>query len=62
MDGERKQASEVLVFWFVQSRPRQWFAKDPAGAPRRARRLGRARLPALSGASRSIAAGPVKRH
>jgi hypothetical protein len=36
MDGERKQASEVLVFWFVQSRPRQWFAKDPAGAPRRA--------------------------
>lgn len=24
------QASEVLDFWFVQSRPRQWFAKDPA--------------------------------
>ncbi|MCS5693398.1 DUF924 domain-containing protein [Cyanobium sp. FGCU-6] len=25
-----KQAAEVLEFWFVQSRPRQWFAKDPA--------------------------------
>ena len=25
-----EQAAEVLEFWFVQSRPRQWFAKDPA--------------------------------
>ena len=25
-----EQATEVLEFWFVQSRPRQWFAKDPA--------------------------------
>ena len=23
-----EQATEVLEFWFVQSRPRQWFAKD----------------------------------
>ena len=30
MDGARNQAIEVLDFWFVQSRPRQWFAKDPA--------------------------------
>jgi uncharacterized protein (TIGR00106 family) len=25
-----EQAAEVLEFWFVQSRPRQWFAKDSA--------------------------------
>ena len=25
-----EQAAQVLDFWFVQSRPRQWFAKDPA--------------------------------
>jgi uncharacterized protein (DUF924 family) len=25
-----EQAAEVLEFWFVQSRPRQWFAKNPA--------------------------------
>jgi len=30
MPGHGKQAAEVLAFWFVQSRPRQWFAKDPA--------------------------------
>ena len=30
MDVEQKQASEVLEFWFVQSQPRQWFAKDLA--------------------------------
>jgi uncharacterized protein (DUF924 family) len=30
MPGHRKQAADVLEFWFVQSRPRQWFAKDPA--------------------------------
>jgi uncharacterized protein (DUF924 family) len=30
MDGQGEQAAEVLEFWFVQSRPRQWFAKDPA--------------------------------
>jgi uncharacterized protein (DUF924 family) len=30
MPGQGKQAAEVLEFWFVQSRPRQWFAKDPA--------------------------------
>jgi uncharacterized protein (DUF924 family) len=30
MDGARNKASEVLEFWFVQSRPRQWFAKDSA--------------------------------
>ena len=30
MDGARNLASEVLEFWFVQSRSRQWFAKDPA--------------------------------
>jgi len=24
-----EQAAQVLDFWFVQSRPRQWFAKDP---------------------------------
>lgn len=27
--GAPNRASEVLDFWFVQSRPRQWFAKDP---------------------------------
>jgi len=30
MPGQREQAAEVLEFWFVQSRPRQWFAKDPS--------------------------------
>ena len=30
MAGQRDQAGEVLAFWFVESRPRQWFAKDPA--------------------------------
>ena len=24
------QASDVLEFWFAETRPRQWFAKDPA--------------------------------
>ena len=30
MPVQREQAAEVLEFWFVQSQPRQWFAKDPA--------------------------------
>ena len=30
MSGHGDEASEVLDFWFVESRPRQWFAKDPA--------------------------------
>ena len=30
MAGQRDQASEVLEFWFVETRPHQWFAKDPA--------------------------------
>jgi uncharacterized protein (DUF924 family) len=30
MPGHGEQAAEVLEFWFAQSRPRQWFAKDPA--------------------------------
>jgi uncharacterized protein (DUF924 family) len=30
MPGQPNQASEVLEFWFVETRPRQWFAKDPA--------------------------------
>jgi uncharacterized protein (DUF924 family) len=30
MPGQGEQAADVLEFWFVQSRPRQWFAKDPA--------------------------------
>jgi uncharacterized protein (DUF924 family) len=30
MPGQRDQAVEVLEFWFVQSRPRLWFAKDSA--------------------------------
>jgi len=30
MSGQGEQAAEALEFWFVQSRPRQWFAKDPA--------------------------------
>ncbi len=28
--GQRNQAGEVLAFWFVETRPRQWFAKDSA--------------------------------
>ena len=27
---QAQQASEVLEFWFAETRPRQWFAKDPA--------------------------------
>jgi uncharacterized protein (DUF924 family) len=30
MPGQRDQAGEVLEFWFVETRPRQWFAKDLA--------------------------------
>ena len=30
MDVPRAKASEVLEFWFVETRPHQWFAKDPA--------------------------------
>ena len=30
MAGQGHQVSGVLDFWFVQSRLRQWFAKDPA--------------------------------
>ena len=30
MPGHQEQAKEVLEFWFVRSRPRQWFSKDPA--------------------------------
>jgi uncharacterized protein (DUF924 family) len=38
MPGQGEQAAEVLEFWFVQSRPRQWFAKLPAfDAPLRER-------------------------
>ena len=28
--GQRDQAGEVLAFWLVETRPRQWFAKDAA--------------------------------
>jgi uncharacterized protein (DUF924 family) len=30
MTGHGEQSAQVLEFWFVQSRPHQWFAKDPA--------------------------------
>ncbi|MBM5821100.1 MAG: DUF924 domain-containing protein [Cyanobacteria bacterium K_Offshore_surface_m2_011] len=30
MPGQGEQAADVLDFWFLQSRPRQWFAKGPA--------------------------------
>ena len=30
MTGQRDQAGEVLAFWFDETRPRQWFAKDAA--------------------------------
>ncbi len=30
MDGPRDKASEVLKFWFAETRPHQWFAKDRA--------------------------------
>jgi uncharacterized protein (DUF924 family) len=30
MPGQGEQAVEVLAFWFAETRPRQWFAKDPA--------------------------------
>lgn len=30
MPGHGDEAGDVLAFWFVQSQPRQWFAKDPA--------------------------------
>ncbi len=30
MQDRRDQAGEVLAFWFGETRPRQWFAKDPA--------------------------------
>ena len=30
MSGQGEQASQVLAFWFTETQPRQWFAKDPA--------------------------------
>jgi uncharacterized protein (DUF924 family) len=30
MSGQGEQASQVLAFWFTETLPRQWFAKDPA--------------------------------
>ncbi len=30
MPGHREQASQVLAFWFSETLPRQWFAKDLA--------------------------------
>jgi uncharacterized protein (DUF924 family) len=30
MRGQGEQAAELLAFWFVETRPRQWFAKDAA--------------------------------
>jgi uncharacterized protein (DUF924 family) len=30
MPGQRDQAGEVLAFWFGETQPRQWFAKDAA--------------------------------
>jgi uncharacterized protein (DUF924 family) len=30
MPGHSDQAKEVLAFWFSETHPRQWFAKDPA--------------------------------
>ena len=30
MPGQRDQAGEVLAFWFSETQPRQWFAKDAA--------------------------------
>ena len=50
MPGQGEQATDVLEFWFVQSRPRQWFAKDSAfDALLRERFLGLTRQ-ALAGA------------
>jgi uncharacterized protein (DUF924 family) len=30
MSGQGEQASQVLAFWFSETLPRRWFAKDPA--------------------------------
>ena len=30
MPGQGEHAADVLEFWFLQSRPRQWFAMHPA--------------------------------
>ena len=30
MSGQGEQASQVLAFWFSETLPRQWFAKNPA--------------------------------
>ena len=30
MPGQGEQANQVLAFWFTETQPRQWFAKDPA--------------------------------
>jgi len=30
MQGLPDQAGEILAFWFVETQPRQWFAKDAA--------------------------------
>jgi len=30
MSGQRDQTGAVLEFWFGETRPRQWFAKNPA--------------------------------
>ena len=30
MTGDREQADQILAFWFSETLPRQWFAKNPA--------------------------------
>jgi uncharacterized protein (DUF924 family) len=30
MSGQVEQASQVLAFWFSETLPHRWFAKDPA--------------------------------
>ena len=53
--------AEVLEFWFGDIQPRQWFAKDPAGARRGVRRLERGWLEAEVEQARAASSVAVTR-
>lgn len=48
--GPGEQPQELLDFWFVQTRPRQWFARDPAFDALLSERFSQATRAALDGA------------
>ena len=59
MPDQGGQASEVLEFWFGETSPRQWFAKDPAFDALVAERFSAIAQAAISGALRPWGEAPA---